>query len=66
MLGVELHTNGFVETQWKEIFWILVDKTQKVYFSVDMLHYEGNVPHIMVQFYNKSQVKNFISISVNL
>lgn len=35
MLGVELHTNGFVETQWMEIFCILVDKTQNVYFSVD-------------------------------
>lgn len=28
MLGVELHTNGIVETQWMEIFCILVDKTK--------------------------------------
>lgn len=66
MLGVELRTNGFVETQWMEIFCILVDKTQNDYFSVDMLHYGGNVPQIMVPFYNKSQFKNSVATSVNL
>lgn len=49
-----------------EIFCILVDKTQNVYFSVDMLHYGENGPQIMVQFYNESQFKNLIATSVNL
>lgn len=66
MLGVELHTNRFVETQWTEMFCILLDKTQNVDFSVDMLHYGGNVPQIMMPFYNKSQFKNLIATSVNL